>query len=74
MSSNIDALFIDYARIVLRHNARAWKMVAQRRSALTTKHARYAGRDPHVVALERYLNAEEILRSDPRRPALGGAL
>lgn len=37
---NIDALFIDYARIVLpRH---------------------MLGRDPHVVALEQYLNAEKL--------------
>lgn len=60
---NIDALFIDYARIVLpRHNARAWEVVAQLAERVTDKTTprHMQGRDPHVVALEQYLNAEKF--------------
>lgn len=60
---NIDALFIDYARIVLpRHNARAWKVVAQLAERVNDKNTprHMLGRDPHVVALEQYLNAEKF--------------
>ncbi|MDH8489647.1 conjugative coupling factor TraD, PFGI-1 class, partial [Klebsiella pneumoniae] len=56
---NIDALFIDYARIVLpRHNARAWEVVAQLAERVNDKNTprHMLGRDPHVVALEQYLN------------------
>ncbi|ELO75391.1 TPA: type IV conjugative transfer system coupling protein TraD [Salmonella enterica subsp. enterica serovar Enteritidis] len=60
---NIDALFIDYARIVLpRHNARAWEVVAQLAERVNDKNTprHMLGRDPHVVALEQYLNAEKL--------------
>ncbi|EDT1620018.1 type IV conjugative transfer system coupling protein TraD [Salmonella enterica subsp. enterica] len=60
---NIDALFIDYARIVLpRHNARAWEVVAQLAEQLNDRNMprHMLGRDPHVVALEQYLNAEKL--------------
>ncbi|MDZ4034442.1 type IV conjugative transfer system coupling protein TraD [Kluyvera ascorbata] len=60
---NIDALFIDYARIVLpRHNARAWEVVAQLAERVNDKNTprHMLGRDPHVVALEQYLNAEKF--------------
>ncbi|MCP6048461.1 conjugative coupling factor TraD, PFGI-1 class, partial [Klebsiella pneumoniae] len=54
---------IDYARIVLpRHNARAWEVVAQLAERVNDKNAprHMQGRDPHVVALEQYLNAEKF--------------
>lgn len=60
---NIDALFIDYARIVLpRYNARAWEVVAQLAERVNDKNTprHMLGRDPHVVALEQYLNAEKL--------------
>ncbi|EBS7633688.1 type IV conjugative transfer system coupling protein TraD [Salmonella enterica] len=60
---NIDALFIDYVRIVLpRHNARAWEVVAQLAEQLNDRNMprHMLGRDPHVVALEQYLNAEKF--------------
>ncbi|KIS44523.1 type IV conjugative transfer system coupling protein TraD [Kosakonia radicincitans] len=60
---NIDALFIDYARIVLpRHNTRAWEVVAQLAERVTDKNTprHMQGRDHHVVALEQYLNAEKL--------------
>lgn len=60
---NIDALFIDYASIVLpRHNARAWEVVAQLAERVNDKNTprHMLGRDPHVVALEQYLNAEKL--------------
>lgn len=60
---NIDALFIDYARIVLpRHNAQAWEVVAQLAERVNDKNTprHLLGRDPHVVALEQYLNAEKL--------------
>lgn len=60
---NIDALFIDYARIVLpRHNARAWEVVAQLAERVNDKNTprHMLGRDLHVVALEQYLNAEKF--------------
>ncbi|EOF5506060.1 type IV conjugative transfer system coupling protein TraD [Salmonella enterica] len=60
---NIDSLFIDYARIVLpRHNARAWEVVAQLAERVNDKNTprHMLGRDPHVVALEQYLNAEKF--------------
>ncbi|MDO3870727.1 TIGR03759 family integrating conjugative element protein [Salmonella enterica] len=63
MAHGIDALFIDYARIVLpRHNARAWEVVAQLAERVNDKNTPrpMLGRDPHVVALEQYLNAEKF--------------
>jgi len=60
---NIDALFTDYARIVLpRHNARAWEVVVQLAERITDKNTprHMQGRDPYVVALEQYLNAEKF--------------
>ena len=60
---NIDALFIDYARIVLpRHNARAWEVVAQLAERINDKNTprNLQGRDRHVVALEQYLNEEKF--------------
>jgi len=60
---NIDALFIDYARIVLpRHNARAWETVAQLAERINDKNTprNLQGRDRHVVALEQYLNEEKF--------------
>lgn len=60
---NIDALFIDYARIVLpRHNARAWEVVAQLAERVNDKNTprHMLGRDPHVVALEQYLNMKKL--------------
>ena len=60
---NIDALFIDYARIVLpRHNTRSWEVVVQLAERVNDKNTprHMLGRDPHVVALEQYLNAEKL--------------
>lgn len=60
---NIDALFIDYAHIMLpRHNARAWEVVAQLAERVNDKNTprHMLGRDPLVVALEQYLNAEKL--------------
>ncbi|HCM1989764.1 TPA: type IV conjugative transfer system coupling protein TraD [Salmonella enterica subsp. salamae serovar 30:m,t:-] len=60
---NIDALFIDYARMTLpRHNQRAWEVVAQLAERINDKNTprNLQGRDRYVVALEQYLSAEKL--------------
>jgi hypothetical protein len=48
--------------VLPRHNARAWEVVAQLAERVNDKNTprHMLGRDPHVVALEQYLNAEKL--------------